>query len=139
MHFSLQKLHVFNNSRRATKRSSKLSPGCCMCRHRLCCSTDSLTWPSMWRLIAVIMLSTSFICSAVRPRLVTMERVSLNQQSVNTYTLVSADFPLNPDRVVYDSHWDIHASKSAPRSTCMSSLGRYVCRNTHSIFGVSTG
>ena len=48
----------------------------------------------------VIMASTSCFCSAVRLRLFTMARVSLDRHRVNTCTLVSADSPLNLDRVV---------------------------------------
>ena len=126
-------LQVFTNLRRVTKKSSKLSTGCCVRRRRMCHSTDSFTWPLMWRLIAVIMASASFFCSVVRLRLFTIVRVSLDKHRANTCTLVSANSPLNPDRVVYDVHWAFQASKSAPQPTCMFSLGRSVCQNTYGI------
>lgn len=98
-HWSEQKLHVFVSSLRATKKSSKLSPVCCLRLLKLRRSTDSLTWPSMWRLIARMIASTSFLCSSDRPRLLTIARVSLDKHKVNTCTLVSAPSSASPDRV----------------------------------------
>ena len=54
VHRSEQKLHVLANLQRVTKKSLKLIPSCCMWQCRLCRSTDSLIWPSIWRLIAVV-------------------------------------------------------------------------------------
>ena len=36
---------------------------------------------------------------------------------------------------MYDSHWDHHAVKSEPQSTCKSNLGKSSCLNTKGIFG----
>jgi len=75
-------------------------------------------------------------CSSVSLRLLTMVRVSHNRHRVNTCTLVSADSLASPERIEYDVHWALHASKSVPRSTWMSSLGRSVCWK---MYVISTG
>jgi len=94
-----QKLQVFVSSLRATRKSSKLSPGYCLWLCKLRRSTDSLIWPSMCRLIACMIALESFRCSSDRLRLFTMERVSLDKHNVNTCTLVSADSPANPNNM----------------------------------------
>ena len=62
-------------------------------------STDSLIWPSMWHFITVIMAEASCLCSGVRPRLLTITRVSRDKHKVNTCTLVAADSSAKPERV----------------------------------------
>jgi len=109
-HSSEQKPQVIASSCRETKKSLKPSPSCWVCRRRLCCSTDSLMLP-IWRLIAVIMVVMSCFCSTVKPRLLTMARVS------RAYTIVAADSSANPERVQYDVHSSFHTSKLEPRST----------------------
>ena len=98
-HKGLQKLHIFVISLRATKKSSKLSPGCCVRLRRLRRSTDSLIWPSMCHLIACIMVSTLFLCSSDSPRLLTMAMVSLDKHRVSTCTFVAASSPASLDSV----------------------------------------
>ena len=98
-HWSVQKLHVFVSSLRTTKKSSKLSPVCCLRLLKLRRSTDSLVWPSMWRLIARMIVSTLFLCSSDRPRLLTIARVSLDKRKVSTCTFVAAASSASPDSV----------------------------------------
>ena len=86
--WSKQKLHVLVSSLRATRKSSKLSPVCCLRLLRLRRSTDSLIWPSMWHFIARMIVSTSCLCSTDRPRLLTIARVSLDKHKVSTCTFV---------------------------------------------------
>jgi len=129
IHWLIQKLQVFVNSLRATKKSSKVSPGCCvqLCRFRH--STDSLIWQTMCRLSVLIMASTSFLCSSDKPRLLTIARVSLNKHKVSTCTCGS----FTGQSYSKNIHYAIHASKSAPRYTWISSLGRSNCLKTFSI------
>ena len=98
-HWSEQKLHVFVSSLRATKKSSKLSPVCCLRLLQLQCSTDSSSWPSMWCLIARMIVSTSFLCSTDRPRLLTIARVFLDKHKVSACTFVSVSSLASPDNV----------------------------------------
>ena len=100
-HKRLQKLHVFVISLRATKKSSKLSPGCCVRPRRLRRSMNLLIGPSMWCLIACIMVSTLFLCSSDNSRLLllTIMIVSLDKHRVSTCSFVAASSPASSDSV----------------------------------------
>ena len=133
MHSLLQKLQVFTNSRKDTRKSSNDSPGCCVRRLKFLHSTDSLIWPLIYHLIAPMMEVTLFLSSSSSSRFYTIVRVSREKHKVSAWTCLSPESAESPDRLIYESHWACHAAKSEPRSTCKSSLGRPPCQNTYSI------
>jgi len=63
-----QKLHVFTSSRSVSKKSSKFSPGCWVRLRKLRHSTDSFMWPSIYFLMAPIMVATFVLSSSLRSR-----------------------------------------------------------------------
>ena len=91
--------------------------------------------PTTYFLMALMMEATLLNSSVVRPRLLTMVRVSREKQSVKTWTCFSGDSPLSPERLMYDSHCVCHAEKSEPRSICKSNLGKSPCRKTFEDMG----
>ena len=79
--------------------------------------------------MALMMEATLLNSSVVRPRLLTMVRVSREKQSVKAWTCFLGNSPLSPERlmIMYDSHCVCHAEKSEPRLICKSNLGKSPC------------
>ena len=131
---SSQKLHVFASSRRDTRKSSKVSPSCCIRDRKARLSTDSLICPLTYASIAVTISLILFRWSSVRPKLSTIVRVSLEKHRVRAWTCLSSDWALRPDRLRYACHCFFQALKSVPLSTWRSSFGKSPCLKTYVIF-----
>ena len=122
--------HVLASSRRAMRKSSKVSPGCCVRHRKFLHSTDSFIWPSTYCCMTSTMCVASPRCSAVRPRLSTTVSVSQEKQSVRVCTCLAASWSFKPETLLYVSHRAFQALKSTPQLTWRSSFGRSPVRKT---------
>jgi hypothetical protein len=130
---SSQKLQVFASSRRETRKSSKVSPSCCVRDLKARLSTDSLICPLTYASMAVTISLTLFRCSSVRPKLSTMVSVSREKHRVSAWTCFSPSWVFKPDRLKYACHCFFQALKSVPLSTWRSSFGKSPCLKTYVI------
>ena len=123
-HSSVQKLQVLANSLKLTKKSSKDWPGSWRRWRKWRLLMDSFICPSTYWLIAAMICVASWRWAAVSQKFSTTVTVSREKHRVSAWTCVTGSCFASPERLVYASHWALHALKSQPRSTWRSIFGR---------------
>ena len=109
---SLQNWQVLASSLRLQRKSSNVSPSCCLRFRKFLRLTVVLICPSTWVLSTLMMATGSFFWLSQRPRLLTVLMVFGEKHRCRTSACVVGSSFWRPESLRYDALWSVQAMKS---------------------------